>query len=315
MTRKALLGHLADVDLRLLRIFRAVADAGGISAAELELNIGRSTISRHVKALETRLGVTLCRRGRAGFRLTDEGRRIYDAILRLLGALDEFRYAVSEVHERMTGNLVIALFDKTATNPDCRVWSAIRAFDDIAPAVTVDVHVEPVNNIESGVIDGRFHIGLIPEHRPSSSLHYDRLYSERMYLYCGAAHPLVAVNDAEVTDKAIRDCKYAGLGYHSPNMEISRRLRLKRKANGYDLEAIVTLILSGRYIGYMPEHYARSFVEDGLIRPVGHNKFFYDCGFSSIVRGSPEPSLMVATFRDLLRRAHGRVCEHRPAGA
>ena len=64
MAGRAILGQLADVDIRLLRIFRVVAEAGGVSAAELELNIGRSTISRHLKDLETRLGVTLCRRGR-----------------------------------------------------------------------------------------------------------------------------------------------------------------------------------------------------------------------------------------------------------
>ena len=64
MARKALLGNVTDNDLRLLRVFRAVVACGGFAAAELELNINRSTISRHIKDLETRLGVTLCRRGR-----------------------------------------------------------------------------------------------------------------------------------------------------------------------------------------------------------------------------------------------------------
>ena len=70
MTAKALLGQVSDVDMRLLRVFGAVVRCGGISAAELELNIGRSTISRHLKDLETRLGVTLCHRGRGGFVLS-----------------------------------------------------------------------------------------------------------------------------------------------------------------------------------------------------------------------------------------------------
>ena len=61
---KALLGQVGDVDLRLLRVFKAVADCGGMAAAELELNIAMSTISRHVKDLEQRLGLVLCRRGR-----------------------------------------------------------------------------------------------------------------------------------------------------------------------------------------------------------------------------------------------------------
>ena len=34
---KAVLGQIADMDLRLLRVFKAVADCGGMAAAELEL--------------------------------------------------------------------------------------------------------------------------------------------------------------------------------------------------------------------------------------------------------------------------------------
>jgi hypothetical protein len=81
---RAVLGQLTDMDLRLLRVFKSVVECGGMAAAELELNIGTSTVSRHVKDLETRLGLVLCRRGRAGFALTAEGQQIYDETLRLL---------------------------------------------------------------------------------------------------------------------------------------------------------------------------------------------------------------------------------------
>src|SRR5262245_43366815 len=36
---RALLGQLSDMDLRLLRVFKTVVECGGLSAAELELNI------------------------------------------------------------------------------------------------------------------------------------------------------------------------------------------------------------------------------------------------------------------------------------
>src|ERR1035437_5876295 len=88
---KAVLGQLSDMDIRLLRVFKSVVDCGGMAAAELELNIGTSTISRHVKDLETRLGLTLCRRGRAGFALTVEGTQIYAGTLRLLAGGDAVR--------------------------------------------------------------------------------------------------------------------------------------------------------------------------------------------------------------------------------
>lgn len=81
---RAVLGQLSDADIRLLRVFQAVVNCGGMSAAELELNISTSTISRHVKDLEVRLGLTLCRRGRGGFALTPEGERIHAETRQLL---------------------------------------------------------------------------------------------------------------------------------------------------------------------------------------------------------------------------------------
>jgi DNA-binding transcriptional LysR family regulator len=101
---RAVLGQLSDMDLRLLQVFKSVVECGGMSAAELELNIGTSTVSRHMKDLETRLGLTLCRRGPGGFALTPEGQRVYDETLRLLAAVDGFRSSIDDIHRAWAGS-------------------------------------------------------------------------------------------------------------------------------------------------------------------------------------------------------------------
>ena len=64
---------IETADLRLFRLFMTVVEAGGFTAAQSELNLSLSTISTHFAELEGRLGVRLCRRGRSGFKLTEEG--------------------------------------------------------------------------------------------------------------------------------------------------------------------------------------------------------------------------------------------------
>ena len=220
----------------------------------MELNINRSTISRHIKDLETRLGVTLCRRGRAGFALTREGEQVFASTRRMMAAMEEFQHEVDELHQRLTGTISIAIFDKTATNPECRIHRAFARFDEQASEVTPEIHVEPINEIERGVMEGRFHLGIIPDHRPSSSLDYYPLFKEQMYLYCAAGHPLFKASGAGLTPEQVRACKYVGIGFHSPNMETTRRLGQQRHATAYDQEAVAHLVLSGKYLGSLPDH-------------------------------------------------------------
>ncbi len=304
---RAALGQLSDMDIRLLRVFKSVVECGGMAAAELELNIGTSTISRHVKDLETRLGLTLCRRGRAGFALTAEGEQIYAETLRLLAGADAFRSSVDEIHRRMGGQLNIAVFDKTASNPAAHIGAAIARFSELAPEVSLHLHVAPLNTIERGVLDGQFQVGVIPGHRSSDTLSYDELFTETMYLYCGAQHVLFAADPAaqEPSDwDGLRAHDFAGLGYHSPNMEISQEMRLQRKATGYDQESIATLILSGKYLGFLPDHYAQAFVATGQMRAVKPELFRYLCSFFCIVRRTPQPSRATRAFQECLLKAH-----------
>ena len=302
---RAVLGQLSDMDLRLLRIFKSVVECGGMSAAELELNISASTLSRHMKDLEERLGLVLCRRGRAGFATTAEGLKVYEATLQLLGGVDLFRSQIDDIHDRMGGNLEVAVFDKTVTNPAAHIDAAIRAFHQQAPAVNLQLHVSNINTIERGLMEGRFQVGIIPTHRASASLVYRDLFAEHMQLYCAAGHPLYGADHGDLSWEGLRNYPFAGLGEHSPNMELSHSARLPRKATGFDQEAIATLILSGCYLGFLPDHYAQALEAAGRLQAVAPARFHYNCQFVAMWRLSPQPSRAAQAFIDCLADAHG----------
>ena len=65
--------RLDNIDLRLLRVFVTLVEAGGFADAQVALNLSASTLSTHLAALERKLGGRLCERGRGGFRLTPFG--------------------------------------------------------------------------------------------------------------------------------------------------------------------------------------------------------------------------------------------------
>jgi hypothetical protein len=49
-------------------------------------------------------------------------------------------------------------------------------------------------------------------------------------------------------------------------MELAHARHLQRGATAFDQEAIATLILSGRFVGFLPEHYADAFVRAAAAR-------------------------------------------------
>ncbi len=104
MNGSTLRGKLSDIDLRLLRIFVGVAQSGGFAAAEIELNINRSTISLHISNLEARLGMRLCHRsrGRADFSLTAQGEQVYHATKEMLSMLDGYRHQINAIQSQLT---------------------------------------------------------------------------------------------------------------------------------------------------------------------------------------------------------------------
>jgi LysR family transcriptional regulator, transcriptional activator for dmlA len=78
-------------------LFRAIVDAGGISAAALALESSPAAVSRRLTALEAKLGVRLAERSSRRFRLTDEGQLLYE---RSRSILDQVRDAEAEVASR-----------------------------------------------------------------------------------------------------------------------------------------------------------------------------------------------------------------------
>lgn len=79
------------MELRHLRYFSAVADAGGVSRAAARLNISQPALSRQIRDLETELGVSLFDRRGGRLRLTGEGEDLLNRGRQLLTGAESFR--------------------------------------------------------------------------------------------------------------------------------------------------------------------------------------------------------------------------------
>jgi DNA-binding transcriptional LysR family regulator len=213
---------LSDGDIRRLRVFCTVTRCGGFAAAESELQMGLPSISRYIKDLEIRLGVRLCRRGRVGFELTDEGRHVYSASLQLLADLKRFESSMRHIHSGLTGTLNVGVIDTLITDPNLPLPRILQSYKRKHPNVEFNIETKTTNTIEQSVIDGTLDAGLVIGpvaatgagevigRRHINQLDYKLLYQERLNLYCSQEHPLFHEDLDSIPLEEVAKHDYAG---------------------------------------------------------------------------------------------------------
>lgn len=82
------LGPVPDLELRPLRYFAAVAEAGTVTEAARRLRIAQPSLSQQIALLERRVGTALFRRRPRGMELTEAGRLLLDGVHQALNTLN-----------------------------------------------------------------------------------------------------------------------------------------------------------------------------------------------------------------------------------
>jgi DNA-binding transcriptional LysR family regulator len=97
-----------------LRIFFAVAEAGGMNAAARVLHLNPSTVTRAVEELERQLNATLFNRGPRGVTLTQAGESAYQRVLTMDRTAAALELEVGDAEDLPEGRVRLAMPDGVA---------------------------------------------------------------------------------------------------------------------------------------------------------------------------------------------------------
>lgn len=251
-----------------MQVLSRVAALGSFSAAARALGISQTMVTRHIDAIEDRLGARLFHRTTRRLTLTEAGQGYLQAAERILAELDEAEGAasasVSEPRGTLRLNLPLAFGLRQAV-------PAIADFAGQYPGLTIDIGLTDrfIDLVEEGW-DIALRIGRLRD----SSLVARRLAPIRTALCAAPAYLHSHGTPSTLDDLAAHNC----LGYTLPTPATADRWRFGRdgeievavsgtfRANNGD--ALRAAALAGIGLIYQPTFLFSEDIREGRLRPV-----------------------------------------------
>jgi DNA-binding transcriptional LysR family regulator len=152
------------MEIYQLRTFVTVARLRNVTQAAQVLHLTQSTLSGHLKALESELGVSLHLRASNGVELTAFGHELLAKAQQVLALCDEIRADARQHAGNMSGQIRLAVINDPETIGLGEIMNDMR---QRYPDVTIDIRQGlsgwALNEVKSGRRDAGFFIGEVTD--------------------------------------------------------------------------------------------------------------------------------------------------------
>lgn len=254
---------IAAPSLEHLRVFAAIVDAGGFSAAARQLDKSQPAISYAIAALEGQLGLTLFERGRRKPALTPAGMSVL-AYARRLGQLtDELAANAASLTAGLEGTLTFAV---DTFFPTGVLGESLADLAETFPSVAIDMLVRSRELVMQRVVEGGAGFGITAfdlAWPPGIEAH--DFGEVKIYGVAAPTHQL-ASHGGPIPTMVMRDCLQItnrSSGQAEEARDVSVNSSRVWRVSG--LLAQVELLRRGLGWGYLPSHVALPEIEAGRL--------------------------------------------------
>ncbi len=188
------------MELRQLRHFLAVYEAGGYVKAAEKLDLTQQAISASIAKLESSIGSKLYHRGYKGAVLTDAGQALLERARIILADVEAAVADIQAVSAGREGEVRIGV----AGDPSGGVVP--RALYEMymhRPRVTISIAAGFSQDLKEDLLEGKLDAVVAAPDQPwhvDRDLVVEELYTTKLYIVCSATHPLVSRAHVELKD-------------------------------------------------------------------------------------------------------------------
>ena len=175
------------MDLRDMRHFLAVAEEGHIGRAAARLHLSQPPLTRHIQALEEKIGVALFVRTPKGMTLTDAGRTLLQETPNLLALAQQALERTRLAGQGLIGRLDVGLFGSGVLDVIPRI---LARFHQARPEVKIVLHNLTKDAQLQALRERRISVGfnrLVPQ---EADISVETVLREPMVVALAASHPL-----------------------------------------------------------------------------------------------------------------------------
>src|SRR5712691_12244807 len=174
------------LEIRHLRYFLAVAEAGSFSRAANRLGISQPNVSQQMRDLEVALRVSLFQRRGKRILLTSAGLIFQEHARAILRQLENFLEELNREPGQLRGTLHVGVVPILNV---ALVPHLLGLFAAAHPGISLTVEEISSTEIETALEEGRMDVGLGFLTRHSPNLRYERLCTDEFALIVAKNHP------------------------------------------------------------------------------------------------------------------------------
>ena len=169
------------VDIKRLRVFVAIAQAGSFTGAAERMNMAQPWVSVQMKQLEESLSLVLLDRSKGTLvKLTEDGERLLEIAKRLLNACSDATREIDVIRHRSEGRLVLGVDPITLYIPGRN--ELVKHFMERYPETQLSLISEPPSELFDGLVSRRYDLILTSCPAPKDNLDVLPLYEYELQL-------------------------------------------------------------------------------------------------------------------------------------
>ena len=259
------------MDIKQLRHFTAVVDAGTMSAAAERLYITQPALTRSIKNLEGLLGAMLLERRSKGVVPTEAGHRLYRHAQFILNETERAKYDVAATAAGEQGQLSIGIGSMFAGPLAAEVLDVLS---DRFPKLFLTVKEALINELLQDLAEAKLDAALSfqPPIVTDDRVSFEAIGTVTSYFVVSPDHPLAGRDTVEIAE--LKDQRFAFnkiVPMSSPIIEAFAKDGLSARkpvieANSINL--LKALALRGTYISFLPDQFIKAELAEGTLVPL-----------------------------------------------